>query len=72
MLLNFLYDGKGGSYYQSYSPSPIWISSAKVGYLLDSYALASWMNNEILVWDNNITFNLFFSDSFKSIVSQIS
>lgn len=71
MLINFLY-GAGGNYYGSYSPSPIWISSRKIGYLLDSYALASWMNNEILVWDNNITFNLFYSDSFKEIVSQIS
>ena len=43
-LLNLFY-GAGGSYYGSYSPAPIWISSQKIGYLLDSYAYAAWINN---------------------------
>jgi hypothetical protein len=43
-LLNYFY-GAGGSYYNSYSPAPIWITSLKFGYLIDSYAYAAWMNN---------------------------
>ena len=58
-LINILY-GIGGTYFPSYCPSPIWISTQKIGYLLDSYAYAAWMNNEMLVWDRNITFHLYF------------
>ena len=43
-VVNFLYKA-GGSYFHSYSPVPIWLSSSKIGYILNSYAYSAWMNN---------------------------
>lgn len=51
-MINYFF-GAGGSYYGSYSPTPIWLSveidstnrSVPTGYIANSWAYLIWMNN---------------------------
>lgn len=81
-ILNLFY-GASGSYYNSYSPSPIWYSiytdkteenttqNKYFGYFLKSWAYCIWMNNQIYVWDTQLTIEIHFSNSVKDVIKAI-
>jgi alpha-glucosidase len=57
LLANALH-GAGGSYFTSYAPSPIWFSSKKTAYVLNSQHYMAWINNKVLIWSNRFTITL--------------
>lgn len=51
-IINKLHKASG-SYFSTYSPVPIWLTSAKTAFMLNSTAYSAWINNCILVWDHS-------------------
>lgn len=70
-FINFLH-GIAGTYYTSYCPAPIWLSSDRVGYILHSLAYSAWLNNMVLVWGSEAKFSIIIGSSMKEVVSRIS
>lgn len=79
--LNAFY-GAGGSYYNSYSPAPIWYSlspapnsnktqTSTLAYFAKTWAYTVWMNNQLYLWDTQVQLYIFMAPSVKQVVGLV-
>lgn len=50
---------------------PIWFSSKRIAYVLNSHHYMAWISNKVLVWSNDFTITYIKGQSYNQLVEEI-